>query len=288
MLREALGLLTDEGKRGGFFVDATLGGGGHSEALLALRGDIRVIGLDQDPEAIATASARLQMFGDRFRGVRVNFREMATVLPAEEVRGILFDVGVSSHQFNTPERGFSFQNDGPLSMKMNPDAELSADQIINEWDEVELARIFWEFGDERFSRRIAKRIVEQRRIRAIRTTGDLAEIVFRAIGRRGKIHPATRVFQALRIVVNDELGSLDGGMRGGWEILPHGGRMVVISFHSLEDRMVKNQFRTWAKEEEGVLLVKKPLEPGERECGENPRARSAKLRGIEKNKTNLN
>ena len=316
MQREVTALLTREGARGGLLVDATLGEGGHAEALLRQREDIQVVGIDQDEEAIESALGRFRGFGERFRAVSANFREIGAALMGERVDGVVMDLGVSSRQLDSVERGFSFQRDGPLDMRMDRRCDLTAADIVNRWSEEELARIFWELGEERWSRRIARRLAEERRAHAIRTTGELAELVARVAGRSAggwRTHPATRVFRALRMAVNDELGALEAGLDAVWGCLAGEGRLVVISFHSLEDRIVKRRFREWAvkcgtrnaergmgsgedgeglrlrlglsgeeKRECGVILNKKPMEPAEEEILGNPRARSAKLRGVEK------
>lgn len=200
--------------------------------------------------------------------------------------GILMDLGVSSYQLDTPERGFSFLRDGPLDMRMDRSRGKTAEELIHEMREEELANIFWKNAEERKSRRVASRIVEEREKRRIRTTTELAEIVARAIGgRRGgwRIHPATKIFQALRMEVNDELGELERGLEEAWKILAPGGRLAVISFHSLEDRKIKLKFKEWGAEGGGGrLLMKKPMRPTEKEREANARARSAKLRGIER------
>jgi 16S rRNA (cytosine1402-N4)-methyltransferase len=278
-------ILTRGGTRGGLFLDATLGGGGHSEVLLKAREDIRVVGMDQDLEAITFASQRLTPFGDRFRAIRANFRAMGEHLESGSIDGIVLDAGVSSRQLDSAERGFSFQKEGPLDMRMDRQGGLTAADVVNEWEEEALAKIFWEWGEERASRRIARRIAETRKGHRIRTTTELADLVVRTIGRPpgSRIHPATRIFQAIRIAVNDELGALEQGLEAGMRVLQTGGRMVVISFHSLEDRVVKNKFREWAKvEKRATLLLKKPQEATDEEAKSNPRARSAKLRAIEK------
>lgn len=264
-------------------MDATLGGGGHSSALLESREDLQVLGLEQDEEALASATARLSSFGLRFRALRTNFRHMREALEGQAPSGILMDLGVSSHQLDTPARGFSFQQEGPLDMRMDVRQPLKAAEIIAQWSEEELARIIWELGEDRRSRHIARAIVEARSHYTIRTTAELAEIVARASGPRGslRIHPATRTFQALRMTVNDELGALADGIQAAWDCLPIGGRLVVISFHSLEDRVVKYRFREWGQEE-GSILTRKPMQASPEEERSNPRSRSAKLRAIER------
>ncbi len=287
MVLEVVNILTKEGTRGGLFVDATVGGGGHAEALLQSRSDIRLICLDQDLEAVQTVSRRLETFGDRFKVIHANFRRLAEFLCGEQVAGVVMDLGISSYQLgSTSGRGFSFQHNEPLDMRMDPQGTQTAAEIVNEWSEEELARIFWESGEMRFARRIARLMVETRKYQTIRTTMELADLVIRAVKHKegkGRIHPATRIFQALRIEVNDELGALNIGLDSAWGALEKEGRLAVISFHSLEDRMVKNRFRQWALEEKkGERLNKKPRRPTEDEIKNNSRSRSAKLRAIEK------
>jgi 16S rRNA (cytosine1402-N4)-methyltransferase len=282
--REVVDLMTCDRTKGGVFVDATLGGGGHSETLLEAREDVEVVGLDQDEAAIQFATKRLERFGSRFRSVRTNFRKIAETFESTKVDGVIMDLGVSSHQLDQPERGFSFRQDGPLDMRMDPQQSLTAADIVNRWDEESLANLFYELGEERQSRRIAKIIVIDREKRPYRRTLELADMIARVAGRRSgysRIHPATKVFQALRIEVNDELGALKEGINGAWNSLKSGGRLLVISFHSLEDRIVKHQFKEWAGLD-GELIFKKPREPQEDEIEANPRARSAKLRAIQK------
>lgn len=288
MRNETVALLTHDGTRAGLFVDATLGDGGHAEALLQRREDIRVIGIDQDVEAVQSATQRLEGFGERFRAVHANFREMARILGGEPVDGVVMDLGVSSRQLDSAERGFSFQRDGMLDMRMDRRSQLIAADVLNCCSEAELNRIFQELGEERWSRRIARRVVETRVARPIRRTSEFADLVARVVGHPSagrRIHPATRVFRALRMVVNDELGALEEGLAAGWGCLREGGRLVVISFHSLEDRVVKRRFQRWVREEHrGVLPIRKVSQPGEDEIRINARARSAKLRVFEKTK----
>lgn len=297
---EVLNLLAIEpGKR---YIDCTLGGGGHTAAMLEAAGpEGSVLGLDADPEAIERVSRRLEsaIAAGRLIVRQAFFRhlmEVATAAAFVPVDGILLDLGVSSFQFDTPERGFSFMHDGPLDMRMNPQAEPSAAHIVNHWDEEELADIIYQYGEERRSRRIAKAIVRQR---PVQTTGELAAIVERAVGgRRGdRIHPATRVFQALRIAVNQELSQIEETLPQCLDLLRPGGRLAVISFHSLEDRIVKqwmqNESRSFIPDPAhpfgGVeqtprlqLVTRKPVSPGSDEIERNPRSRSAKLRVAEK------
>jgi 16S rRNA (cytosine1402-N4)-methyltransferase len=298
LLFEALNLLAPE--RGGFFVDATLGLGGHSEAILEASPDTRVLGIDRDREALRLASERLARFGTRFRAVHANFREISRILDETDESGpsgILADLGVSSLQFDTPERGFSFRHDAPLDMRMDATGdEETAAELLERLPEEEIARVIYEYGEERKSRRIARWIVERReRGEPLKTTGELAELVARAVGhKRGeRLHPATRTFQALRIAVNGELEGLDEFVGTAVDLLQTGGRLAVISFHSLEDRVVKRALRrlsgycecdrrapvcTCGARRAVEILTRRPLVPSEREVDENPRARSAKLR----------
>jgi 16S rRNA (cytosine1402-N4)-methyltransferase len=258
-------------------IDATLGAGGHAEALLEA-GVERVIGLDRDPQAIAFAASRLERFGERFTAVRTRFSQ----LPAENrVDGVLYDLGVSSMQLDRPERGFSYRADGPLDMRMGPDGERAMD-IVNTAPEEELARIVFEYGEERRSRRVAAAIVRARSRSPIETTDELAGVVASALGaRRGGPHPARRTFQALRIAVNRELEELAASLPRAVEILAPGGRVVVIAYHSLEDRIVK-RFFNGAQDLE--VLTGKPLRPTQAEAAMNPRSRSAKLRAAERSR----
>ena len=302
LLFEALELL--DPVRGGLFVDATLGLGGHSEAILTASPDTRVLGIDRDHEAIRLASARLARFGTRFRAVHANFREISRILDEageKDVSGILADLGVSSLQFDTPERGFSFRHDAPLDMRMDASGgEETAAELLERLPEEEIARVIYEYGEERKSRRIARWIVERReRGEPIKTTGELAALVARAVGyKRGdRVHPATRTFQALRIAVNGELEGLGEFVERAVDLLETRGRLAVISFHSLEDRVVKRALRRLSGQCEcgrrvpvcacGArraveILTRRPVVPSEQELAENPRARSAKLRACSK------
>ncbi|MGZ4126010.1 MAG: 16S rRNA (cytosine(1402)-N(4))-methyltransferase RsmH [Actinomycetota bacterium] len=262
----------------GTVVDLTLGAGGHAEALLE-SGVGRLIGVDRDPEAVAIASGRLSRFGDRFVAVRARFSEV----PVENrVDGVLYDLGVSSMQLERAERGFSFRNEGPLDMRMEggrgQEGE-SAMDLVNSASEEELARVIYEYGEERRSRRVAAAIVRARQRNPIETTEELAGIVVSAVGRRrGGPHPARRTFQALRIAVNRELEELAASLPRAVGVLAPGGRVVVIAYHSLEDRIVK---RFFAGDERLTVLTRKPLVPSADEAARNPRARSAKLRAAE-------
>jgi 16S rRNA (cytosine1402-N4)-methyltransferase len=256
-------------------LDLTLGAGGHAEALLEA-GVEHLVGFDRDPDAIATASERLSRFGPRFEAVQARFSEM----PVESrVDGVLFDLGVSSMQLDRPERGFSYRQTGPLDMRMGPEGETAMD-FVNSAPEEELARIVFEYGEEHRSRRVAAAIVRARSRAPIATTDELARIVAGALGaRRGGPHPARRTFQALRIAVNRELEELTASLPRAAGILAPGGRVVVISYHSLEDRITKRAFLADPTLE---VLTKKPLTPSKSEAARNPRSRSAKLRAAEK------
>ena len=296
LLGETLALLAPA--PGKLFVDGTLGGGGHTEAFL--KAGALVVGIDQDPQALAFAGERLAGFGERFTPVRANFEEIGTVLDGLGIAGIdgaLLDIGVSSWQLDTPERGFSFQENGPLDMRMNPDAPLSAADLVNTLPEAELVRIFREYGEEPAARRIAQQIAKDREVRPFETTFDLVRSVETVHPRRGRTHPATKVFQALRIAVNRELEVLDTALAAFSARLNPGGRFGVITFHSLEDRRVKTFFKAgsteWLDRPEWPaprrnpafqfrLLTPKPAVASEAEQSRNPRSRSAKLRVIEK------
>jgi len=257
-----------------FVLDLTLGAGGHAEALLE-SGVHRVVGVDRDPEAVELASHRLSAFGERFQARRGRFSEP----PAEPgVDGVLYDLGVSSIQLDRPERGFSYRHLGPLDMRMGPEGE-SAMQLVNRASESELARILFEYGEERRSRHVAAAIVRARARGPIETTDDLVRVVAGAVGRRrGGPHPARRTFQALRIAVNRELEELATSLPRAVGLLAPGGRIVVIAYHSLEDRITKRFFRELP---ELRALTKKPLRPSVAEVSRNPRARSARLRAVE-------
>ncbi|MGA7935421.1 MAG: 16S rRNA (cytosine(1402)-N(4))-methyltransferase RsmH [Kovacikia sp.] len=266
----------------GHYLDATAGGGGHSHLILSVAPEVSVTALDQDEQAIVAAQANLAEFGDRVHFLRTNF---ANYNPGEQkFDGILADLGVSSTHFDSPERGFSFRHEAPLDMRMDQRQDLSAAEVINHWDEVKLANIFYTYGEERLSRRIARRIVEQR---PFQTTTQLAEAIAYCVPkayRYGRIHPATRVFQALRIAVNRELDVLETFISKAPEWLKPGGRIAIISFHSLEDRIVKHRLR-----ESSLLkvLTKKPILPQAEEVAKNLRARSAKLRIAERQSSEL-
>jgi 16S rRNA (cytosine1402-N4)-methyltransferase len=283
---------------GKIIVDGTLGGGGHSEALLA-RGAI-VIGIDQDPAALDFAGKRLADFGDRFQAVRGTFASAAALLDGigiGSINGALLDLGVSSHQLDTPERGFSFQADGPLDMRLDPNAEITAADLVNTMSGEQLERIFREYGEEPNARKVAVKITRERMVKPFATTLELAEAVESVIPRRSGTHPATRVFQALRIAVNRELDALEQGLEQLTARLAPGGVFAVITFHSLEDRIVKNYFKhrctEWLDRPEWPeprrnpdymfqAITRKPAVAAAAEQHRNPRSRSAKLRAVKK------
>ena len=309
LLRESLRWLAPE--RGGVFVDCTLGAGGHAEALLAATPadgaePLRLVGIDRDPEALAIAAERLAPFGDRVLLTEGNFHDLGDVLaealgePVPPLAGVLADLGVSSMQLDTPERGFSFRFDAPLDMRMGRGG-LTAQEIVNTYSEAELENIFREHGDERQARKVARRVVEARRETPITTTGQLKAVVeeakgpARPYGRGSRIDPSTRVFQALRIEVNEELSGLNRFLDQAVRMLDAEGRLVVISYHSGEDRIVKHGLRGMARGEKDPVtgrtlaesrlievLTKKPVRPGEEEVSVNPRSRSARLRAAQR------
>jgi 16S rRNA (cytosine1402-N4)-methyltransferase len=283
---ETLGFLEPE--RGGLFVDCTVGLGGHARAILD-RGAARLIGLDRDPSALAASRATLAPFADRVELVHADYRSIAQVLDDRGIHaidGALADLGVSSMQFDQPGRGFSFQRDEPLDMRMDPTSGATAADLIAAASESDLADAIYTYGEERFSRRIARAIVDERVAAPVTTTGRLAAIVRGAVPHRGytRVDPATRTFQALRIWVNRELEGLDRFITTVVQRLRAGGRFVVISFHSLEDRIVKHTFRALERNAAPLLrvLTKKPVTAADAELEENPRARSAKLRAAER------
>ncbi|HTH01695.1 MAG TPA: 16S rRNA (cytosine(1402)-N(4))-methyltransferase RsmH [Vicinamibacterales bacterium] len=285
LLNEAIDVL--DPSRGGIFVDSTVGLGGHARAILEA-GATRLLGLDRDQSALDIAAQTLTPWQDRVELIHADYRELPTVLAARGIDGldgVLADLGVSSMQFDAPGRGFSFRRDEPLDMRMDQTSGPTAAQLLGDVDESDLADVIYRYGEERFSRRIARRIVETRRTTPIATTTQLADIVRRALPRKGyqRIDPATRTFQALRIWVNRELDGLDLFLLAAARLLRRGARFAVITFHSLEDRVVKHTFRALTAGEEAVrLLTKKPLVPDDSELARNPRARSAKLRAIER------
>ena len=287
MVREVEGLL--DLKPGAVYVDCTLGLGGHAaEAARRLGPEGHIIGIDQDTDVIIRAKEKLAGLPGKLDVIKSNFRRLDEVLAGlgvTDVDAILFDLGVSSLQLDDSSRGFSFRAEAPLDMRMDREIPVSAYELVNSLSEKELADLIWRWGEERFSRRIAHSIVTTRAARAIETTTELADLVLRSLPRgyqRGALHPATRTFQALRIAVNRELDVLDIALEKAFEALKVNGRLVVIAFHSLEDRIVKEKFRRFARSGRARLLTKKPLRPGEEEVGANPRARSARLRAVER------
>jgi 16S rRNA (cytosine1402-N4)-methyltransferase len=309
LLREVMTLLAPEA--GGLFVDCTVGAGGHTEAILQASGEARVVGVDRDEDAIETAGVRLSQFGERFQAVHADFKSIKDVLSrigVDQVDGILADLGISALQLERAERGFSFQQEGPLDMRMDRRQSLTAADLVNRRSEKELADIVYRYGEEPLARQIARAIVRERARWPIETTTQLARIVLGAYrGKRGRIHPATRTFQALRIAVNDELKGLDRFVGDAIDVLNVGGRLVMLTFHSLEDRILKQAFRlnagqcecpfplTQLETELSVagcrrcgakrrveILTLKPVRPTEAEVTMNPRARSAKLRACRK------
>ena len=300
LVREVMDFLQPApGKR---YIDGTLGGGGHSEAILSASGpDGQVLGLDRDDEAITAASERLKRFGARLTARQASFADSHEVLSElgwDKVDGVILDLGVSSWQIDAAERGFSFRLGGRLDMRMDRRQSLDACRLVNTATVDELMRIFRAYGEEPQARRIAERIAAERKLRPIESTDELARLVERVKGgRRRDHHPATQVFQALRIAVNQELDQLEHFLDDGFALLRPNRRLVIISFHSLEDRLVKNAFRKWSRaclcppralvcqcgwSQKVKLLTKKPLVPRDTETAANPRARSAKLRAVER------
>lgn len=291
-------------KAGGVYVDGTLGGGGHAKKILeASAPDGVVVGLDRDREALTAATERLRSFGGRFQAIHANFAEVEKALAQigiAEIDGMLLDLGVSSYQLDEQARGFSFQQDAPLDMRMDTSSGETAADLVNSRSEGELSRIIREYGEERWAVRVAKHIVQARERAPIETTLQLVDVIKGAIPRakwEDRLHPATRTFQALRIAVNRELESLEKGLEAGFRLLRRGGKMVVISFHSLEDRIVKNTFRDLAKGcicprltpicvcgkvPEVKIVTGRPILPDMEEIRDNPRSRSAKMRVAEK------
>jgi len=298
LLRETIELLAAE--RGGLFVDCTVGLGGHSEAILQASPDAQVLGIDRDEAALELARRRLALYGSRFSAVHADFRELTRVLATakvRQVRGVLADLGVSSLQLDSPSRGFSFRYEAPLDMRMDISRGETAAELLGRLSEVEIANLIFEYGEERGSRRIARLIVQRReRGQPLATTTDLAEVVERAIGKGNKrrIHPATRTFQALRIAVNAELENLDRFLVDAVDHLEQAGRLAIISFHSLEDRIIKRTLQKLSGKcqcpprlpkcicgaaRRVEVLTRRAVVPTAAESDENPRSRSAKLRG---------
>jgi len=287
MLKEVLWWLSI--REGGVYLDCTVGAGGHSRAILdKMRGKVRIVGIDRDKEALKIASQELREYKEQATLIKVNFKELPQILKEENVGlldGIIYDLGLSSMQLDSQTRGFSFRWTAPLDMRMDSSQALTAAHLVGELSQKELEDIFFELGEERWARRIAKFVVEERRQNPIKTTSNLLEVMRRAVPakfRRGrKTHFATRVFQALRIKVNEELENLRVSLSYSFDLLQKKGRICVISYHSLEDRIVKQKFNE-AKEEKLNVLTKKVIRPSKKEVRINPRARSARLRVAER------
>lgn len=272
---------------GSWYIDATLGDGGHSLEILKQGGNI--VGIDVDPDALKRASDRFRANGvddKRFRLIQGNFRNLnelikQTDISSIEFKGVVFDLGVSSLQLENPERGFSFQKDGPLDMRMDPTLSVTATDLLKVLKKGEINELFSNLGEEKHAWAL---VAALERAGEIKTTGELARLAERVVGRKksGVIHPATRVFQALRIAVNNELDALKEGLRQALDVISENGRILVISFHSLEDRIVKNTFKDWEDNQLGKVITRKPIVPTEEEIMRNPRSRSAKLRIFEK------
>ncbi len=291
-------------KPDGIYIDGTAGGGGHSYEIAArLTSGGKLYALDRDKEAVEAATERLKPFSDRATVINANFSEITSVvkdLNLPHLDGILMDIGVSSYQLDNPDRGFSYNHDAPLDMRMSREQETSAATVVNEYTEFDLADIIWKYGEERWAKRIAQFIVEERSIKPIETTFELNEIIKKAVpagARRDGPHPSKRTFQAIRIAVNNELGELETALNDGIDLLSKGGRFAVITFHSLEDRIVKNIFAervkgcicppempvcVCGKKPELKLVNRKPIVASKEELEDNPRSRSAKLRVAEK------
>ena len=298
--REVLQYLRPE--TGGKFIDCTLGGGGHSRLILQASEDVELLGLDQDENALKAAAANLAEFGERFKSCRMNFGDLAGLQEDgwDQVDGILMDIGVSSHQIDEAERGFSYMNDGPLDMRMDNRSELTAARILNESSVDDLTKIFRDYGEERYARRIAKAVVRERdEVKQWERTGEFADLIKKILGRRkaGSAPAPARCFQALRIAVNRELDVLEEGLQAAFERLKPGGRLVVISFHSLEDRMVKNFFRelsldcecppelpicNCSRKAEVKVMTRKAVMATKEEINSNSRASCSRLRAAEK------
>jgi len=267
----------------GYIVDATVGGGGHSFLILKNFPDVKIIGIDKDDYALQKADQKLRQFKGRYTLIKSSFKNLDIILDQlgiHTAQGFLFDLGVSIFHLKT-ERGFSFQKDQPLDMRMDRSQNLTAFEVVNRYPKNLLEKILYEYGEEKFAKRIVRNIIEERKKNPIKTTKQLAEIVYRSYPpslRRGRIHPATKTFQAIRIEVNDELSEIKQGVSKGIERLEKNGIIQVISFHSLEDRIVKNIFREAKKLKKLEVMTKKPITPGEEEIKENPPSRSAKLR----------
>jgi 16S rRNA (cytosine1402-N4)-methyltransferase len=283
MLEEVLGFIEGENKK--ILVDGTFGGGGHTQAILEKYPDLRVIGIDLDDDALERGEALKKRHPEKLSLHKGNYRDIDAFLKIEDVPavdGVLLDLGISSDLVSDSGRGFSFQYDAPLDMRMDKTSGLTAGDVLNRYSKEDIARVFYEYGEERKSRQLAELVVQYRRKNKIQTTTELVELAKKAIRGRGRVHPATKVFQALRIEVNDELNSLSEFLKKSLSCLSCGGRVLIISFHSLEDRMVKNFFREREKEGSLKIITKKPIVPSFEETRRNPRSRSAKLRVAER------
>lgn len=284
LLQETIDALQIEpGKR---YIDGTLGGGGHTGQILEQGGE--VLGLDFDEDALRFVSDKLKPHIEtgKLKIAKGNFKnidKLAADAGFTEVDGVLFDLGVSSHHFDTPERGFSVKMEGPLDMRMDQELGVKASDLLNILTKGELYELFTKFGEERFAYAISNSIVRARQVKRIETTGELVGIINRVVPKKQEgVHPATRVFQALRIVVNDELNNITEALPKALSLLKKSGRIAVISFHSLEDRIIKNTFKEWEEKGKGLIITKKPIVPSEDEVSRNPRSRSSKLRVFEK------
>ena len=296
MVREVMDLLTPE--RGGLYLDGTLGGGGHAEALLERGPEARLIGTDRDPDALREAGERLARFGDRFRPVRSNFADAVAAAGIEDgsLDGVLLDLGISSHQIDVDERGFTFRPGAPLDMRMaqSTASEPSAADLLNEMDEAELANVFFRYGEEKRSRKLARIVLEMREREPFATSDHLLDAIRRTLGPRAEAADKARIFQALRIAVNGEIQALERALESFRKALAPGGVFAVLAYHSLEDRLVKNAFRDWSLDcvcppgfvqcqcrgtPLGTTITRKPMSATEQETLANPRARSARLRG---------
>ncbi len=299
LLQETISYLLTS--RNGIYVDGTLGGGGHAAGLLDMLDDAgKLFGIDRDDDALAAARKRLEKYGDRATIVKENFKDIRTVLSQlgiKKIAGVLLDLGISSYQIDSAARGFSFRSDEKLDMRMDRSQILDADRVVNDYDEQSIGELLWNFGEEKSSRRIAKAIIRTRAKQRIESTGQFAELVERAVGRKFLNKTLARVFQAIRIEVNGELENLRQGLRDSIDVLESGGHIVVIAYHSLEDRIVKQAFREASMDSlrSGYaaipdvpvnpamkILTRKPVIPSAEEIRRNPRARSARLRAAEK------
>jgi 16S rRNA (cytosine1402-N4)-methyltransferase len=291
LLKETIEGLNLAEDKAGIIVDGTFGGGGHSAEICMNFPKVKIIAIDQDKTAFEKAKSKFENLNCKISFQNVNFKDLDSVLNKEgieKIDGLILDLGLSSDQLENSGRGFSFMKDEPLimTMKENPSSEdLTANDVVNTWEEKSLADIIYGYGEEKYARRIAREIVLSRKTKKIESTRELVEIIRKAVPvgyQKGRLHFATKTFQAIRIAVNDELGVLKEVLEKGFEVLKKEGRMSVISFHSLEDRIVKNFFREKAKEQKARLINKKPILANEIEIKENPRSRSAKLRILEK------